>query len=47
MIYGNPEVTTGGGALKFYSSVRIEVRKGEQLKEGSEVIGNRTKVKNC
>ena len=45
VVYGNPEVTTGGRALKFYSSVRIEVRKGEQLKEGSEVIGNRTKVK--
>ena len=45
VVYGNPEVTTGGRALKFYSSVRIEVRKGEQLKEGSEVIGNRTRVK--
>ncbi|MEE1330549.1 MAG: recombinase RecA [Acutalibacteraceae bacterium] len=45
VIYGNPEVTTGGRALKFYSSVRIEVRKGEQLKDGTEVIGNRTKVK--
>ena len=45
VVYGNPEVTTGGRALKFYSSVRIEVRKGEQLKDGSEVIGNRTKVK--
>ncbi len=43
--YGNPEVTTGGRALKFYSSVRMEVRKGEALKSGSEVIGNRTKVK--
>lgn len=45
VVYGNPEVTTGGRALKFYSSVRIEVRKGEQLKDGAEVIGNRTKVK--
>ena len=45
VIYGNPEVTTGGRALKFYSSVRMEVRKGEALKSGSEVIGNRTKVK--
>ena len=45
VIYGNPEVTTGGRALKFYSSVRLDVRKGEPLKNGSEVIGNRTKVK--
>ena len=43
--YGNPEVTTGGRALKFYSSVRIDVRKGEPIKDGSEVIGNRTRVK--
>lgn len=43
--YGNPEVTTGGRALKFYSSVRMEVRKGETLKQGTEAIGNRTKVK--
>ena len=45
VMYGNPEVTTGGRALKFYASVRIDVRRGEQLKNGSEVIGNRTKVK--
>ena len=45
VMYGNPEVTTGGRALKFYSSVRMEVRRGEALKRGSEVIGNRTKVK--
>jgi len=45
VVYGNPEVTPGGRALKFYSSVRMEVRRGEQLKNGSEVIGNRTKVK--
>ena len=45
VVYGNPEVTTGGRALKFYSSVRMEVRRGEQLKNGSEVMGNRTKVK--
>lgn len=45
VVYGNPEVTTGGRALKFYSSVRIEVRKGEALKRGSDIIGNRTKVK--
>lgn len=43
--YGNPEVTTGGRALKFYSSVRLEVRKGEAIKQGSDVVGNRTKVK--
>ena len=45
VIYGNPETTTGGRALKFYASVRLEIRRGEQLKSGSEVIGNRTKVK--
>ena len=45
VMYGNPETTTGGRALKFYSSVRLDVRKGEALKNGSEVIGNRTKVK--
>lgn len=43
--YGNPEVTTGGRALKFYSSVRIEVRKGEAIKVNGEVIGARTKCK--
>lgn len=45
VIYGNPETTPGGRALKFYSSVRIEVRKGEAIKNGSEVIGSRTKCK--
>lgn len=45
MVYGNPETTPGGRALKFYSTVRIEVRRGEQIKNGSEVIGNRTKCK--
>ena len=45
VIYGNPETTPGGRALKFYSSVRIEVRKGEILKNGSEPIGNRVKCK--
>ena len=45
VVYGNPETTTGGRALKFYASVRIDVRKGEQLKDGSEIIGARTKVK--
>ena len=45
VMYGNPETTTGGRALKFYASVRLDVRRGEQLKNGTEVIGNRTKVK--
>ncbi len=43
--YGNPEVTTGGRALKFYSSVRLDVRRSEALKAGTDLIGNRTKVK--
>ena len=45
VIYGNPEVTPGGRALKFYSSVRIAVRKAEAIKSGTDVIGNRTRVK--
>ena len=45
IVYGNPEVTTGGRALKFYSSVRIDVRRIEALKNGSEIIGNRTRAK--
>lgn len=45
VMYGNPEVTPGGKALKFYASVRLDVRKGEPIKEGGNVIGNRTKVK--
>ena len=45
VVYGNPEVTTGGRALKFYASVRMDVRRVEALKNGSEVIGNRTRVK--
>ncbi|MGN0626285.1 MAG: recombinase RecA [Oscillospiraceae bacterium] len=45
VVYGNPEVTPGGRALKFYSSVRMEVRRVEQLKNGTEMIGNRTRVK--
>ena len=44
-MFGNPEVTPGGRALKFYSSVRIEVRKGEAIKEGDQIIGNKTKIK--
>ncbi|MCI5752618.1 MAG: recombinase RecA [Oscillospiraceae bacterium] len=45
VMYGNPETTPGGRALKFYASVRIEVRRGEVIKSGSDVIGNRTKCK--
>ncbi len=45
VFFGNPETTTGGVALKFYSSVRIEIRKAEQIKKGEEVIGNKVKVK--
>lgn len=45
VMFGNPETTTGGNALKFYSSVRIDIRRSSQLKEGDEVIGNRVKVK--
>ena len=44
-MHGNPEVTTGGRALKFYSSVRIDVRRIEALKNGSEVVGSRTRAK--
>lgn len=45
VMYGNPEVTTGGRALKFYSSVRIDIRRVEAIKDGSNVIGNRTRAK--
>jgi recombination protein RecA len=45
IVFGNPETTTGGMALKFYSSVRIEVRRAAQIKQGDRVIGNRVKVK--
>ncbi|WP_421040572.1 recombinase RecA [Mammaliicoccus vitulinus] len=45
VMFGNPEITPGGRALKFYSSVRLEVRRAEQLKHGQEVVGNRTKIK--
>lgn len=45
IMFGNPETTTGGRALKFYASVRLEVRKGEPLKLGTEVVGNRVKIK--
>ncbi|HAX36053.1 MAG TPA: DNA recombination/repair protein RecA, partial [Tyzzerella sp.] len=45
VMFGNPETTTGGRALKFYSSVRMDVRRIETLKQGGEVVGNRTRVK--
>ena len=45
VMFGNPETTTGGRALKFYSSIRIEIRKGEAIKSGGDVIGNRARVK--
>ena len=45
VMFGNPETTTGGNALKFYSSLRLDIRKIGQIKEGNDIIGNRTKVK--
>jgi recombination protein RecA len=45
VVFGNPETTTGGNALKFYSSVRVEVRRAAQIKKGEDVVGNRVKVK--
>lgn len=45
VVYGNPEVTTGGRALKFYSTMRIDVRRSESIKVGSEIVGNKTKCK--
>jgi recombination protein RecA len=45
IMFGNPETTTGGRALKFYASIRLDVRRGEQIKVGDSVIGNRTTVK--
>jgi recombination protein RecA len=44
-MFGNPETTTGGNALKFYASVRLDIRRSTQLKDGDNVIGNRTRVK--
>ena len=44
-MFGNPETTPGGRALKFYSTIRLEVRRAEQLKSGTDIIGNRTKIK--
>lgn len=45
VMFGNPETTTGGRALKFYSSIRLDVRKGETLKQGGDAVGNRTRIK--
>jgi len=45
VVFGNPETTTGGNALKFYASVRVDIRKTNQLKEGDEIIGSRTRAK--
>ncbi len=45
VVYGNPEVTTGGKALKFYASVRIDIRKSETIKNGTDIVGNRAKIK--
>ena len=45
VMFGNPETTTGGNALKFYSSVRIDIRRATQIKDGEEIVGNRVKVK--
>lgn len=45
VMFGNPETTAGGMALKFYSSIRLDIRRTEQLKQGEEIVGNRTKVK--
>jgi recombination protein RecA len=45
VMFGNPETTTGGRALKFYASVRLDIRRIEAIKQGTEVIGNRTRVK--
>jgi recombination protein RecA len=45
IMFGNPETTTGGRSLRFYASVRIEIRKGEAIKQGTEIVGNKTNVK--
>ena len=45
VMYGNPETTTGGRALKFYASVRIEIRRSEAIKNGSEIVGNKVNIK--
>jgi recombination protein RecA len=45
VMFGNPETTTGGNALKFYASVRLDIRRNAQIKDGDDILGNRTKVK--
>jgi recombination protein RecA len=45
VMFGNPETTTGGNALKFYASIRLDIRRTSQIKDGDEVIGNQTRVK--
>ena len=45
VLFGNPETTPGGKALKYYSSVRLDIRRGEQLKVGSDIVGNKTNIK--
>ena len=45
VVYGNPETTTGGNALKFYATIRLEIRRATPIKDGQEILGNRTKVK--
>lgn len=45
VIFGNPETTPGGKALKYYSSVRLDIRRGEQIKNNSEILGNKTNIK--
>ena len=45
IVFGNPETTTGGNALKFYASVRIDIRRAASIKDGDEIVGNRTKVR--
>ncbi|MCP6717872.1 recombinase RecA, partial [Klebsiella pneumoniae] len=45
VMFGNPETTPGGRALKFYATIRLEVRRAEQIKEGTNIIGNRVRIK--
>lgn len=45
VMFGNPETTPGGRALKFYSSIRLDVRRGEQIKVGDQIVGNKTNIK--
>ena len=45
-MFGNPETTTGGNALKFYASVRLDIRKGQPIKDGEDIIGNQNSRKN-